>query len=232
MKNFYYSIIIPVLNEEKNIYKLTLKIKKYCKNYNYEVIFVDDNSLDGSQKILQSLSKKFKNINFHIRKEKKKDLSASIILGIKKSKYNSIVVMDGDLQHDPKYLPNIFDIYNKNNPDFLICVRDFKKRRGLSILRYFASLALILVVNTLLHKKTSDPMSGFFIFKKKLFYKYRRSLFGKGFKFLFDILYQKNKNFKIIEYEITFKKRKNNSSKMSLRILLNLVFLIFKKLFT
>ena len=72
MKNFYYSIIIPVLNEEKNINKLTLKIKKYCKNYNYEVIFVDDNSLDGSQKILQSLSKKFKNINFHIRKEKKK----------------------------------------------------------------------------------------------------------------------------------------------------------------
>ena len=231
MKNFYYSIIIPVLNEEKNIYKLTLKIKKYCKNYNYEVIFVDDNSLDGSQKILQSLSKKFKNINFHIRKEKKKDLSASIILGIKKSKYNSIVVMDGDLQHDPKYLPNIFDIYNKNNPDFLICVRDFEKRRGLSILRYFASLALILVVNTLLHKKTSDPMSGFFIFKKKLFYKYRRSLFGRGFKFLFDILYQKN-NFKVIEHKILFKKRKNNSSKMSLRILLSLVFLIFKKLIT
>ena len=231
MKNFYYSIIIPVLNEEKNINKLTLKIKKYCKNYNYEVIFVDDNSLDASQKILQSLSKKFKNINFHIIKEKKKDLSASIILGIKKSKYNSIVVMDGDLQHDPKYLPNIFDIYNKNNPDFLICVRDFKKRRGLSILRYFASLALILVVNTLLHKKTSDPMSGFFIFKKKLFYKYRRSLFGRGFKFLFDILYQKN-NFKVIEHKILFKKRKNNSSKMSLRILLSLVFLIFKKLIT
>ena len=115
--------------------------------------------------------------------------------------------MDGDLQHDPKYLPNIFDIYNKNNPDFLICVRDFKKRRGLSILRYFASLALILVVNTLLHKKTSDPMSGFFIFKKKLFYKYRRSLFGRGFKFLFDILYQKN-NFKVIEHKILFKKRK------------------------
>ena len=139
--------------------------------------------------------------------------------------------MDGDLQHDPKYLPNIFDIYNKNKPDFLICVRDFKKRRGLSILRYFASLALILVVNTLLHKKTSDPMSGFFIFKKKLFYKYRRTLFGRGFKFLFDILYQKN-NFKIIEYKILFKKRRNNTSKMSLRILLSLVFLILKKLFT
>ena len=60
MKNFYYSIIIPVLNEEKNIYKLTLKIKKYCKNYNYEVIFVDDNSLDGSQKILQACQKNLK----------------------------------------------------------------------------------------------------------------------------------------------------------------------------
>ena len=139
--------------------------------------------------------------------------------------------MDGDLQHDPMYLPNIFDIYNKNNPDFLICVRDFKKRRGLSILRYFASLALILVINTLFHKKTSDPMSCFFIFKKKLFNKYRSNLFGRGFKFLFDILYQKD-NFKIIEYKILFKQRRNNSSKMSLKILLSLVFLIFKKLIT
>ena len=60
MKNFYYSIIIPVLNEEKNIYKLTHKIKKYCKNYNYEVIFVDDNSIDGSQKIFQVCQKNLK----------------------------------------------------------------------------------------------------------------------------------------------------------------------------
>ena len=72
MKNFYYSIIIPVLNEEKNINKLTLKIKKYCNKHNYEVIFVDDNSLDGSQEILQRLSTKFKNINFYIRKAKKR----------------------------------------------------------------------------------------------------------------------------------------------------------------
>lgn len=230
MNNFNYSIVIPVLNEEKNINQLTLKIRKYCKNYTYEVIFIDDNSLDGSKEILQNLNAKFKNVNFYIRK-KKRDLSASIALGINKSKYNSIVVMDGDLQHDPKYLPKIFDIYDKEYPDFLICVRDFKNRRGLSIIRYFASLILILLVNTLLSKKSSDPMSGFFIFKKKLFYKYKKRMFGRGFKFLFDILYQKNRNFKVAEYVIDFKKRKNSTSKMSLKILINLIFLILRKIF-
>ena len=78
MKNFYYSIVIPVLNEEKNINKLTLKIRKYCKKHNYEVIFVDDNSIDGSQKIFQSLSKKFKNIKFYKKINKKYNIKLLI----------------------------------------------------------------------------------------------------------------------------------------------------------
>ena len=171
MKNFSYSIIIPVLNEEKNINKLTLKIKKYCKNYDYEVIFVDDNSLDASQKILQSLSKKFKNIKFYIRKEKQKDLSASIILGIKRSKYNTIVVMDGDLQHDPKDIKKIAKIFFKKKADIAVGSRDLfnKKNEGLDFLRLTTSKLLIIIVGLLLGKKTSDPMSGFFLFKKKIF---------------------------------------------------------------
>ena len=99
--------------------------------------------------------------------------------------------MDGDLQHDPKYLPKIFKIFRQNKLDFLICVRDFSKRKGLSLIRYFASILLIKIINISLNKRTNDPMSGFFIFRKKLFYKYKHKMYGKGFKFLFDLLYQK-----------------------------------------
>ena len=229
MNKFYFSIIIPILNEEKNIKELTYQIRRYSHKFKYEIIFVDDNSKDKSKKILSKLKVKYKNFNFYIRKSNNPDLSSSIILGIEKSKYNSIVVMDGDLQHDPKYLPKIFKIFRENKLDFLICVRDFSKRKGLSLIRYFASILLIKIINISLNKRTNDPMSGFFIFKKKLFYKYKHKMYGKGFKFLFDLLYQKKK-FKTEDYKIVFKKRKNNLSKMNLKVLLSLVSLILKKI--
>ena len=98
------SIIIPILNEEKNIVKLVKKIKLFLKKYKYEIIFVDYNSNDKSHCILKNLKKINKNITYYVRK-KNKDLSQSCIFGFKKSKYKNILVMDGDLQHNPKYLP-------------------------------------------------------------------------------------------------------------------------------
>ena len=139
--------------------------------------------------------------------------------------------MDGDLQHDPKYLPKIFDIYDKEYPDFLICVRDFKNRRGLSIIRYFASLILILLVNTLLSKKSSDPMSGFFIFKKKIFIKNQFKLFRRGYKILLDLLYSDTSIKKIYDVEIKFATRKKGKSKMSTKILFLLINMILFKIY-
>lgn len=124
--NQNFSIIIPIFNEKKNIKKLINKIIKSLSKIKlkYEVIFIDDNSYDGSKEILKNIKKR--NIHFYIR-NKTRDLSQSCILGFDKSKYNNIIVMDGDLQHDPRYLPIIIKIFFKKNYDFVICSRDFFK---------------------------------------------------------------------------------------------------------
>ena len=70
MKNL--SIVIPIYKEKKNIVELTNKIKKNLNFKNYEIIFVDDNSEDGTQEILKNLKKKYKNFNFIIRKKKER----------------------------------------------------------------------------------------------------------------------------------------------------------------
>ena len=80
-------------------------------------------------------------------------------------------------------------------------------------------------------KKVSDPMSGFFIFKKKIFFQFKNRMYGKGFKFLFDLLYQKNAKFVIHEYEIVFKNRKKHFSKMNKTVLYHLIISIIKKVF-
>ena len=97
------SIIIPILNENDNLINLTKKIYKFTKGIKIEVIFIDDNSEDNSHKTLRSLKKKYRNFKFFIRK-KENDLTQSCFLGIKNSNYKSILIMDGDGQHDPKYI--------------------------------------------------------------------------------------------------------------------------------
>ena len=106
------SIIIPILNEEKNIIPLTDKIRKVLKNEDYELIFVDDSSNDKSRKILKDLKKKF-NFFKPILRNKDRDLTQSCFDGIRVAKFKNILIMDGDMQHDPKYIKKIFHQFKK-----------------------------------------------------------------------------------------------------------------------
>ena len=138
--------------------------------------------------------------------------------------------MDSDLQHNPKYLPEMIKMFNKNNSDFVVGVRDLKNNLGLSKLRLAASKALCFIFNFFLGYKVSDPMSGFVIFKKSIFYKYESKLFGIGWKFLVDLIYNDQK-FKINEYKIKFNKRIYNESKISFKVLINIIKLFLYKFY-
>ena len=223
-----FTIVIPVYNEAKNLKILIPKIYKQLKNEKFELIVVDDNSNDGTLRTL----KKFRRKNFHhlIRKTER-DLSKSCILGFKKARYKNIIVMDGDLQHKPSDLKKILYVYFKYNPDIAVGTRDlFKiKKHNLNFLRLFASRILILIVNLLLGNKTSDPMSGFFVFKKKIFQKSEKKMIKKGYKILLDLLYIKNQNVEVIDVNINFDSRMKGKSKMNLKILLYLITMISKK---
>ena len=78
----------------------------------------------------------------------------------------------------------------------------------------------ISTINFIFGKLTSDPLSGFFICKKKLIMNYKKYFFSKGYKILFDILYNSKKDLKIKDINIKFKKRYFEKSKFNLRIIL------------
>tara|TARA_Y100000590_G_scaffold54955_1_gene57463 strand:+ start:933 stop:1649 length:717 start_codon:yes stop_codon:yes gene_type:complete len=226
-----FSVVIPTYNERHNVNLLISKIEKYLKNFFYEIIVIDDNSQDGTKAVLNEMKSSKKNFTFYIRKKEKRDLSQSLILGIKKAKFKNIIIMDGDLQHNPRYLPKIIKIFFKKEIDFLVCVRNFKKRSGLSFFRYFASLLLIFFLNILLGRRVSDPMSGFFIFKKRIYNLNKKKLYGKGFKLLFDLIYSSGKYYKIHEHTIVFDKRRNNKSKMNFLVIYHILIAIFYNFF-
>ena len=224
-----FTIVIPVYNEEKNLKILIPRIYQELKNRKYEIIIVDDNSTDKTSKVIKKFKKK-RNFRYLIRKDKR-DLSKSCILGFEKSRYNNIMVMDGDLQHKPSDIKKFLNIFYKTNPDIVVGTRDlFKsKKHNLNFFRLFASRILILIVNLLLGNKTSDPMSGFFMFKKNIFVKSRRKLFKKGYKILLDLLYNKNQKIRVVDVKINFDSRMKGRSKMNVKILIYLISMILIK---
>ena len=222
------SVVIPILNEAKNILRLIPeidKVKKKIKINKFEILLIDDNSYDHINQVVTKLKKRVPYLKLYIRKNRKRDLSKSCIDGFNIAKYKNILVMDGDLQHPPQYIIKLYHV------DLVVGSRDLLKRgnQGLSSIRRLFSIILIVIINFLLGNKTRDPMSGFFIFKKKIFTKNKGQLFSGGYKILSDLIYTSKDNLKIKDVPIRFDRRISGKSKMSFSILTILVYFIFIK---
>ena len=226
-----FSIIIPIYKEKKNLSKLIYSLTKALKTLrnNYEIIFVDDDSRDGSINVFKD--NKNKKTKFFVRTEKPRDLSRSVVYGFKKSKYENLIVMDGDLQHHPSDLKRLIKKFKKNESDILIGSRNMlnNNKVNLGLLRFYVSKFLNFITNFLFGLSLKDPMSGFFIIKKKIFMKCEKKLFLLGYKILLDIVLSSSKKVRIDEIFINFKSRDKGFSKMRLKIISQLVFFLIYK---
>ena len=160
----------------------------------YEIIFVDDNSLDKTQNQILYLSKKNKNIKYIFRKER--NLSTAFLDGVKIAKGKYIVLMDADLQHSPNDINKLFLEIKKNNLDFVIGSRFLNRSRNYSksiksVIRLSLSKLFIYFINKLFKLNVTDPLTGFFICKKESI-KNSKPLYKKGFKILLDYLIVNN----------------------------------------
>ena len=97
-------VIIPTLNEKTNIFHLYKKLKKL--NIKFDMLFVDDNSDDGSQEVIKKLAKKNKNVKYIFRPKKMGIGSAhkDAFKWAYQRRYSVLVTMDADGTHDPKYI--------------------------------------------------------------------------------------------------------------------------------
>jgi dolichol-phosphate mannosyltransferase len=121
-------IIIPTYNEKNNISIIIKNIFFYLKNFT--LLFIDDNSPDGTQFVIKDFIKKNKNIKLIIRKKKLGIGSAhkhGIIWGYKK-RFLKIITMDCDGTHNPKYIPALL---KKINICDLVITSRFKNRDSL-----------------------------------------------------------------------------------------------------
>ncbi|MDO8619145.1 MAG: glycosyltransferase family 2 protein [Candidatus Daviesbacteria bacterium] len=107
------SVVIPTFNESKNIPTLVPAIvKNIPKKYDYEIIFVDDNSPDGTFEVIRKIGQTNKRVK-GICMYRRFGLQPSFLAGIKRASGDAIVTMDADFQHPPEMLPQMIALWEK-----------------------------------------------------------------------------------------------------------------------
>lgn len=219
------SIIIPTLNEEKNIFNLFYEIKKKLFENSYEIIFVDDKSTDNTRLKILLLKSIYNNIKYIFRKEK--NLSTAFLDGVKIAAGKYVVLMDADLQHSPSDINIMLNTIKSFNYDFVIGSRFLKDSYNNSSsfksqLRLTLSKIFIFLIRKIFKLKVHDPLSGFFICKKNSLKK-SRYLYKKGFKILLDYLITNKNKLKLKEIPITVNKREYGASKLNIKIFITFI---------
>ena len=211
------SVIIPTFNESENICNVLESLKEYMPKVDIEAIVVDDNSPDGTGKIVEEYVKSMRDIAGYsvsiIHRKAKNGLSSAIIDGLKKSSADTVVVMDSDLSHPPQIIPKMLETLKQTQCDIVVASRYVT---GGAINGWTLKRKLMSKVATKIAKKglgitSSDPMSGFFAFRRKITDGLKFDAIG--YKILLELLV-KTKGVKVEEVPYTFTNRKFGSSKL------------------
>ena len=211
------SIIIPTYNESQNILRILRSIGEALpKKTAIETIVVDDNSPDGTGNIVEEYIENVKDfanqtINI-IHRKAKTGLSSAILSGIQQAAGDTIVVMDSDMSHPANTIPKLLDAL-KTRCDLAIASRYISGGviEGWNLKRKIISKTATQIAKNSLHIDVTDPMSGFFAFKKKIIKDLKFDAIG--YKMLLEILV-KNKDTTIAEIPYTFTNRQFGSSKL------------------
>tara|TARA_B100000989_G_scaffold286224_1_gene254668 strand:- start:456 stop:1151 length:696 start_codon:yes stop_codon:yes gene_type:complete len=214
------TFLVPTFNEKENILNFIETINKLELNYEYNILFADDDSDDGTEMELRKAKKIFGNVDYIIRKEKNRDLTQSIVLAIKKLKYKYTFILDCDLQHDYEKIGVISNQIIENNLDIVVGSRFVKEGQNILMKkrRIIESKMAIFLCKLLGIKNIKDPLSGFFIIRTELLSKNQDKIKTRGFKILLTIIYILKDNLILKETPIKFHKRKFGASKLNLKV--------------
>ena len=226
------SIIVPTYNERENVVELYQRIEKAMGPSGWELVFVDDDSPDGTAATVRDTARVDPRVRV-IQRIGRRGLSSACIEGVLGSSAPTLAVMDADLQHDETRLPVMLDEIESGRAELVIATRyaaggstgDWNAtREGMS--RFATRMG-----NLLLKQPVSDPMSGFFMLRREVFEETVHGLSALGFKILLDILATARRPLKLAEVPYTFRDRFAGVSKLDSSVLWDFGMLLADKKF-
>jgi dolichol-phosphate mannosyltransferase len=225
------SVIVPTFNERDNVTTLFRRLEAALTGVAFEVVFVDDNSPDGTWDVVRGLARQDARIRC-IRRIGRRGLSGACIEGILASSAAFAAVIDADLQHDETQLPGMLALLQAGEADLVIGSRyieggsadSFNKQRA------GASALATEVAKRALRIDIADPMSGFFMMRRDRFEQLAPQLSTQGFKILLDVVATARGELRVKEIPYTFASRLHGESKLDSMVALDFLGLVLAKL--
>jgi dolichol-phosphate mannosyltransferase len=209
------TVVVPTFNERENIPLLVERLRRVLEGIVWEVVFVDDDSPDGTADAVRSLASTDRRVRV-IERIGRRGLSSATVEGVLSSAAPYFAVMDADLQHDDEKLPAMLERIKADKLDIVVGSRYItaKTSAGLNQRRQaisdFAGKASRLV----LHADVTDPMSGFFLMSRAAFDEAVHGLSQQGFKILLDLFASSPRPLRFAEIQCNFNPRLHGESKL------------------
>jgi dolichol-phosphate mannosyltransferase len=225
------TVVVPTFSERDNIEPLLMRLMAALNGIEWEVVFVDDDSPDGTAAHIRKFAQADARVRC-LQRIGRRGLATAVIEGMLASSAPYLAVIDADLQHDETMLPQMLRRLQAEDLDIVIGSRhvaggglgDWDRRR-VTISAVAARLARLVVAAEL-----ADPMSGFFMLTRPAFERAVRRLSGQGFKILLDLFASTPVRYRFAEIPYVFGQRLHGDSKLDSLVVWEYLLLILDKI--
>jgi dolichol-phosphate mannosyltransferase len=226
------TVVAPTFNERGNIARLVEKLDVTLAGIAWEVIFVDDNSPDGTAELVKQIAGTDTRVRC-LRRVGRRGLAGAVIEGALASAAPYVAVIDADMQHDETLLPRMLSVLRGGDVDLVVGSRYLDAaglENGFSPARKAASQFANALGKKALKVEVSDPVSGFFMLRREVVDRVAQQLETTGFKILFDIIASQPEPLRVKELPYAFAAREAGESKLDNRVALEYLGLVASKL--
>ncbi|MDB5446277.1 MAG: dolichol monophosphate mannose synthase [Phenylobacterium sp.] len=211
------TVVVPTFNEAANVEPLVRKLDAALEGVEWQAIFVDDDSPDGTAAAVKAIAARDRRITC-IRRVGRRGLAGAVIEGALASAAPFVAVIDGDLQHDEALLPAMLKILRGGQTDMVIGSRYLEPEArvvsGLDGRRAWGSRFANWLGRRALSVALTDPVSGFFMARREVIDQVAPKLSASGFKVLFDIIASQVQPLRFVELGYDFRPRLAGESKL------------------
>lgn len=227
------AIIVPTFNEARNVPLMVAALDKALAGRAWEVIFVDDNSPDGTANVARDIGRSDRRVRV-IQRIGRRGLSSATIEGMCATAAPFVAVIDGDMQHDETLLPRMLDALAGDDSLDLAIGSRFVDGGGTGEWdrdRVAKSALATRLSRRVLKVDLSDPMSGFFMIRSDVVRGIVPHLSAIGFKILLDILTASPRTLRFVELPYVFRTRQLGESKLDHVVAMEYLIALYDRMF-
>ena len=225
-------VVIPTLNERPNIKPMVKRLREVLDGVEWEAVFVDDDSSDGTPDLVRAISETDNRVRC-LHRIGRRGLSSACLVGMGSTGARVLSVIDADMQHDESKLGDMLTIIRSGAADIVVGSRYMEggstgewPRGRVIASKGAATLAGLLFKDT----RLTDPMSGFFMITRDAMMGAVRNMSGKGFKILVDIMASSPNKLRVAEVPYTFRLRRAGETKLDTLVVWEYLVLLYDKM--